>query len=556
MPGSLSRTSIAALAAFVPVTFLCYPHPIAGAVIDLGVALAWLPPALLWLGVRGSPPRRAALLAGLAGWAAHASILHWIYVVTVVYGHAPPVVGVLAPMGLALYPALVSAAFGLCSAWLDRRGRASAWWLAALWTATDHSRSFLLTGFPWAVLGYAQHANPAMLGLASAAGVHGCSFVSALGSLGALHTLSALRNRRRPPTQAWLAIAASLAALAWGGWLHQQPIANSGTTLRIAALQGNIDQGVKWSEAWVERTLEIYEELARRAAAEGAEVIVWPETAVPGALEHEPALRARLDRLALETSALHVVGGVGLDPDPNAQGRWRFYDSAFLIDGAPGPAPRYDKSHLVPFGEYVPLRGLLGGWLSAVAGGIARQDVSAGPAPRALDLARPRVQRQSTAWQGDPSPSVRAGMPICYELLFPDLVRRFALDGANVLLAMTNDAWYGRTGAPYQFLAITQLRAAENGLWLVRAANTGVSAVIDPRGEVREQTEIFEPGMVAADIPLAALDGGLLATSGGRNPGTFYTRFGEWLSWSCWAALAVALTLPARRARPASEREG
>ena len=126
------------------------------------------------------------------------------------------------------------------------------------------------------------------------------------------------------------------------------------------------------------------------------------------------------------------------------------------------------------------------------------------------------------------------GVPICYELLFPDLVRRFAGGGAQLLVAITNDAWYGRTGAPYQFLAITALRSAETGMWTARAANTGVSAWIEARGDVREQTPIFERGLLVGDVPL-------------RDPSrpTFYTRAGDWLPISCWLASAGLL---ARRA--------
>jgi apolipoprotein N-acyltransferase len=134
---------------------------------------------------------------------------------------------------------------------------------------------------------------------------------------------------------------------------------------------------------------------------------------------------------------------------------------------------------------------------------------------------------------------VLAGVPICYELLFPDLVRRFVRDGAELLLAITNDAWYGHTGAPFQFLAITALRSAETGVWTARAANTGVSAIIDGRGRVRSRTRIFERAWLVADLPR-------------RAPGaeTFYVRHGDWLAAACWAlvaALAVRGTLGMRR---------
>jgi apolipoprotein N-acyltransferase len=292
----------------------------------------------------------------------------------------------------------------------------------------------------------------------------------------------------------------------------------------VAVLQGNIDQGVKWSPDWYERSLAVYEDLTRRARAAGAEVVVWPETAVPGAMVEDGGGNARLAALARETGASLVVGAVGFEP-PRSGGEPRVYDSAFLVDPGGVFRDRYDKSHLVPFGEYIPFQDLLGRFLVAVARGIASSGVTAGPAPRALELLLPGGGR------------LTAGVPICYELIFPDVVRRFVRDGAEMLLAITNDAWYGRTGAPYQFLAITALRSAETRVWTARAANTGVSAFIDARGRVRERTRIFERGWLVADVPRRPAPAG----------GSFYTRFGDVFAWGCWLAL-LACPFAARRA--------
>jgi apolipoprotein N-acyltransferase len=225
---------------------------------------------------------------------------------------------------------------------------------------------------------------------------------------------------------------------------------------------------------------------------------------------------------------------VGLDRDPD-KGVLRYYDSAYLVAPDGVFTARYDKSHLVPFGEYLPLRPLLGPFVEAVARGIASNDVTAGATPRALVLpvGEPRGR------------TIRGGVPICYELLFPDLVRRFVGDGAEVLLAITNDAWYGRTGAPYQFLAMTALRSAETRVWTARAANTGVSAIIDARGRVRAQTRIFERDLLVADVPLRPAPLG----------GSFYTRHGDVFATACWLAVAAggcAAWFRSRRGDPRS----
>lgn len=508
--------------AYVLATLLAFPHEVAGRVLDLGWLLAWWPPALLALAARGLAAKRAALVGFVLGTLAHAAVWHWIWVVTVRYGNAPAWVGVVAPLLLATYPGAFMAAFAAGSGWLRTpRGRVlGPFALAALWTALEHGRSFLLTGFPWATLGYAQHQNPFLLGLAPWAGVYGVGFASALLGFAALEAV--LRGEPGRSTRRAAAALAAVLALHGAGALGREPAEPGPRSLRVAVLQGNIEQGVKWSHEWAERTVQIYEELTREAAAQGARLVAWPETALPGAPDGDPGLEERLAALARETGAALVVGAVGLDFDAAGEVA-AFYDSALVYDTRGVRLDRYDKAHLVPFGEYLPFRALLGRFIRALATGAARSDVSAGDGPRPLAL--PGVAAGE--------PAVTLGVPICYELLFPDLVRRFAGGGAQLLVAITNDAWYGRTGAPHQFLAITALRSAETGTWTARAANTGVSALIDARGQVRARTRIFEPGLLVGDVPLR---------DPARGP-TFYARTGNWLALGCWAVAAALAAL-------------
>ncbi|HTF34099.1 MAG TPA: apolipoprotein N-acyltransferase [Myxococcota bacterium] len=527
----MTRSRAGWLAGYLVSSFLAFPHPVGDRVIDLGFLLAWVPPACLVAGLRGLAPASAARWGFLASLIAHAAILHWIYVVTVVYGEAPVLVGVLAPIALAAYIALFGAAFGAGMGILELRGRAGPFALAALWTALDYLRHHLLSGFPWAVLGYAQHQNFALMALAPIGGVYGLSFITVLGSLGVSALVSATGEGKRPPLRSLAACAVTFTALAAGAWIGAQPTPPSGQKIRVAVLQGNIDQGVKWSHEWQEVTLRIYEELTRRARAEGAEVVVWPETAVPGSLETDPDFRERIEGLARDQAVVLVVGAVGVEPVGRA---YRYYDSAYVFNPAGRQIERYDKAHLVPFGEYVPLRRLLGLLIGAVARGMAPDNVTAGPGPRVVRLPPPTHPGESSALEA-PEP-VPVGIPICYELLFPDLVRGFVASGGSVLLAITNDAWYGRTGAPYQFLAITALRSAETRVWTARAANTGVSAFIDDRGGIRSQTRIFERGLLVDDIPLRP----------GAAGDSFYVRHGDVFAWACCGAVAAALILRRR----------
>ena len=506
---------------FAVTTVLAFPHAVGGDSLDLGWLLGWAPPACLVMALRGASPRRGAAIGFLSGWAAYSAIFHWIYVVTVQYGHAPAAVGVLASVGLALYPAAFFAAFG--ALWARRPDPTATPLLlgAALWVALEHARTFVATGFPWALLGYAHHQNEALLGWAPWAGVYGLSFWAALGGLAL--AAAAQGDRRRGA----IGVAAVVAAHAAGWALAEHGDPEVGPTLRVAVAQGNIDQGQKWSPAAAESTLAIYEDLTRQAAAAGAELVVWPETAAPGSPDVSPELAARLAHLARETGTLLVVGAVGWE---GVGERARVFDSAFVWNARGAALDRYDKSHLVPFGEYVPLRSLLGRWVGAVARGIAPLDVTAGTAPRALRLGE----------------TMTVGTPICYELLFPDLVRRFVGDGAEILLAMTNDAWYGRTGAPYQFMAITALRSAETQVWTARAANTGVSGFIDARGRVQAATRIFERDVALADVPLRPAPAG----------GSFYTRHGDWFAWSCWLVAGWGFGIAPALRRRGSEQDG
>jgi apolipoprotein N-acyltransferase len=392
---------------------------------------------------------------------------------------------------------------------------------AALWTAIEYVRSFLVVGgFPWASLGYAQHLNRPLCAMASVTGVYGLSFVVVLVGAALADVFLALRQRGPFPRRAGLALALA-GVLHLVGWIQLSGDAQRSAqgppveTVRMAVLQGNIDQGVKWNPEWADETLQIYEALSRRAATRGAKLIVWPETAVPSSILTDPEARARLSDLARETGAALVVGGVGIEvggldsagnPDLDDL---HYFDSAFVFDNQGVLRDRYDKAHLVPFGEYIPLQALAGGFLKAIAAGISLQGITPGDAPRAMDLTGLWEGKQEGKQEGErdgeePTASrLTFGVPICYELVFPDLVRRMVRDGSRVLLGITNDAWYGRTGAPYQFLSMTAMRSAENRVWTVRAANTGVSALIDDRGRVLEQTKLFEEGLLVQDIPLA-----------------------------------------------------
>jgi apolipoprotein N-acyltransferase len=289
-----------------------------------------------------------------------------------------------------------------------------------------------------------------------------------------------------------------------------QPLPEAGT-IRVGLVQGGVAQEDKWRPELALENVDRHLELTRQAEAQGAELVVWPESAVPFYYDHTPALAERL-REEVRSHGIHLIFGND-DREIAPAGEGRVFVGAKMLSPHGDLVLRYHKIQLVPFGEYVPLQPLitLGG---RVAAKVIEQvaDFTPGTEPVVGEALGHRL-----------------GVFICYEAVFPHLVRRFAAGGAELLVNITNDAWYGRTSAPHQHLAMTAFRAVENGRYLVRAANTGITAVVDPRGRVVARTSLFEATVLVRDVPLL-------------KGSTFYARHGDVFAW---AALGATLALTA-----------
>jgi apolipoprotein N-acyltransferase len=289
-----------------------------------------------------------------------------------------------------------------------------------------------------------------------------------------------------------------------------QPLEEKGR-VRVGLVQGGIAQEDKWRPERAQENIDRHLVLTREARERGARLVVWPESAVPFYYDYSPALAERL-REEVRRDEVYLFFGND-DRDLAPAGQERVFVGAKMLSPRGDLVMRYHKMHLVPFGEYVPLQPLitLGGRVAA------------------------KVIEQVADFTPGDTPSVgeadghRLGGFICYEAVFPHLVRRFSAGGAELLVNITNDAWYGRTSAPYQHLAMTAFRAVENGRYLVRAANTGFTAVVDPRGRVVERTRLFEPTVLVRDVPLLRGE-------------TFYVRHGDVFAG---AALGASLALTA-----------
>jgi apolipoprotein N-acyltransferase len=507
-------TRAAWLAAFALAYGLAFPFRAGEVRFDLGIALGWVALAPLARGLRGLGPRAAFGRAFGAGSAAFAIALWWIYVVVCVHGHAAPLVGVLATALLAVVLGAHLGAAGALASWLEPRAGGLALWVwPAVFVVQEKLRGVLLFGgFPWAELGHAAHADPPLRELAALGGVYGLSFLLALAG--------SLLARGRLRAALGLCAAAHAAGILLGLAARPDPAAQP---LRVGIVQASIPQGEKWDPARAGAAFAAHLELSGSAAASGPlDLVIWPETAVPVLLEADPGARAALHELARRERLPLLVGGIGIEGGAHERDL-RFFNSVFAVDADGAFVDRYDKSKLVPFGEYVPLRGMLG-FLDALATGLATTDVTQGDGARLL--------RGIAPLRGE-----RAAAPlICYEAIYPELVRRAVLGGARLLLNLTNDAWYGRSSAPEQFLAIAAMRAAEHGVPMARAANTGISAVIDARGTVLESTPLFERRTLVAELP--APRAGL----------ALYTRLGDWVVWASGVLIfGIALGAGGRR---------
>ncbi len=455
------------------------------------LALAGLLP-LLWLAYRLSP--RQALVGGwLFGLGLGLVQLHWLTVVMTEFGGLPwPLAGLaLAALAaiLAMYPALLAGLMALARGWgLDP------WWLTPLlWAGLEWVRGWLFTGFPWLPLASALVAVPPLLQSAEIWGATGLSALVALvNALLARAWFPALLpdlDRRAGRRLAALGLAAVLLAGGWWAGAARMDTVRAAMDqapqLTVSVVQAGIPQDQLWLPAMRGEVIRRYVDLTRREAAQVEErpwLVVWPESAAPfyflvQARESQPVLE-----LARELGVHIALGSNGLiDIGPPLQASNRVW----LVGPAGRPEGHYDKVHLVPFGEYVPLPQVFFFVRAVAALGL---DFRAGQVGDTLDVAGRKV-----------------GPLICYESIFAELARAQARRGAQLFINQTNDAWYGRTGASHQQMSHLALRAVENRRAAARAATTGVSGFVTPDGVITGQTGLFQPEARTGRLPLLAL---------------------------------------------------
>ncbi len=482
--------------------------------------IAWVPLLLSARGVSAGGAFRRGLLAGIV---ASLGIFHWIVVVIHTYGHAPMAFALFTLLLLAAYLALYPAAWAAGAARLGRLGEVPAILLGAcLWVALELVRTHLISGFPWALLGNSQAPFLPLIQISEWTGAYGVSFVVILANL-ALAALAGDLREARPPLRPWIrtaAIALVIALIVAAGAGRKAGIETRARARRpviVGLVQGNVPQDVKWDPAFVLESLRRHVALTMDAAEKSPDLIVWPEAATTFFFQDGEALSKVIRDATDQARAPIFFGSSAYEPTGAGPGRERrYYNSAFLVRPGGQRDGRYDKIHLVPFGEYVPFRRLLP-FLSRVATGIAAGDFTPGEAPVIF-----------------PIDGRRFGALICYEGIFPELSRDLVNHGADLLVNITNDAWFGRSGAPGQHLQMAAFRAVEERTGMARAANTGISALIQPTGEITARTGLFTMTQITGKVSPKLFQ-------------TFYAQHGDVFAWACAALAAAGLALAGRR---------
>ncbi|MGH7964965.1 MAG: apolipoprotein N-acyltransferase [Candidatus Binatia bacterium] len=459
--------------------------------------LAWVAfVPLLWV-VRQQTPKQAFFSGWIAGLGFYFCTLYWLVHTIGLYSNVPPPVAVVLVFLVCAILAAYTGAFVAGLRFYQQCGGAIVLLGPLLWVGLEWARSFFFIGFPWVGLGYSQYRFLNLVQFAEITGMYG---ISALVIFVNLVIFTAIQERGPGRGRLLLTALVLVCGLsAWGMWRRAQLAAlPPAHHLRVGVIQGNIEADKKWEPEFQEATIARYEQLTREAAAQGVDLIIWPETAVPFFFQSDVTYRGRLLNLARETKTPLLFGSPAFQQHSRTD--IDLFNRAYLLSSDAEVLGYHDKIQLAPFGEYIPFYRVLF-FLENLVEGIG--NFAAGSVPTVFSLSEAKFS-----------------VLICYEGIFPNLTRNFVAHGAEFLVNITNDAWFGRSSAPYQHLVMEAMRAVENRVPLLRAANTGFSAVIDVDGQIRVRTSLYEAAFLVEEISWPEVT-------------SFYTLYGYLFAWLC-----------------------
>jgi apolipoprotein N-acyltransferase len=477
--------------------------------------LAFIALVPLLISLQGKGPKGAFYLGLVSGFIYFLGTVYWVSHSMHVYGYVPIAATVFAVALLCFYLALYAGVFSFLFTYLRDRSHMPASIMAPiLWVSLEFLRTHALTGFPWSVLGYTQYSFLTLIQIADITGIYGISFlvVAVNGMLFDMidyktEHVERPRAARRLFTGSIAFTAIIITLSLWYG-VVQLSAGDSGRRIKVSIIQGNIPQDKKWDREFRHNVIQRYEELTKAANAGNPDLIVWPESALPFIFGYDKDLTEDIVDFQKQLGSYLLFGGV-VRRGGN-QERSRLTNSAVLLSPEGNVLSIYNKIHLVPFGEYVPLKKFLP-FIDKLV--VAVGDFVPGKEHVVMD-----------------TPFAKIGNLICYEIIFPGLARELVDHGANVLVTITNDAWFGPTSAPYQHFSMAVFRAVENRVSVVRAANTGISGFIDSGGRIMHESEIFVEASMTESVPL------------GKDK-SIYTRVGDVFAWLCMAGSLLMIVI-------------
>jgi apolipoprotein N-acyltransferase len=480
--------------------------------------LAWFALVPLLAALANLSAKESFRIGFIAGLVHYLTLLYWVVPVMRTYGYLPLYLSIAILFLFAAVLALFPAVFSMVLVTVGRTPTRCLITMPLLWVGLEYIRTFIFTGFPWELLGYSQYLRVDLIQIADLLGVYGVSFLIALSNMAvfigvAFTAKIPWQNRRisKPVLIGAITATAVGLLLTWiyGGWRLKSTdhLIAASPTARVAVIQGNIDQAVKWNPAFQAATIKTQNRLSLSVNSDNPDLIVWPESATPFYLfyDKEPS-RKVMDGIQ-QTDADFLIGSPSF---ARKDGHIVYYNSAYLIRPALKSISKYDKAHLVPYGEYVPFKR----WFPFLGKVVAQVG----------DFQR------GTPGKTMPWEKGALGVQICYEIIFPGLSRAMVKNDAVLLINITNDAWFGKTSGPYQHFSMTVFRAVENRRALARAANTGISGFIDPAGRILSATPLLEEAAVAQTLPLIRTK-------------TFYTRFGDLFALTCLTTALFGILL-------------
>jgi apolipoprotein N-acyltransferase len=362
--------------------------------------------------------------------------------------------------------------------------------LPFVWVVLEYIRSYLFTGFPWGLIAYTQYTNIKFIQIADLAGAYGVSFLVIMFNTA---VLAYVTRMERKIAYMMVALFFLLTATMYG--MYKLDNFKTWGTPRLSVVQGNIPQNLKWDPSYARDIVADYDILTREVASDRADMIIWPETAYPYPVGGVRDIPVELRDLARQAGTPLLAGVISDDGSS-------FFNSAILLSGSGAVIGKYDKLHLVPFGEYVPLEKYIPfrRYIDKPIGDFKKGDqytLFSMKSVTSTNMPDGAISRQTNFY--------KFGVLICFEDIFPVLARRYVLKGANFLVNITNDAWFGRTAAPEQHLQASVFRAVENRVPVIRAANTGVSCFVDSTGDIlarveRDGEDIFVPGYATSNV--------------------------------------------------------